>query len=140
MKYSCVLLYAVALFGATAAADIEEDYYKLLNVKQDATNPQVRAVNTLHANDNNPASGRPPEMCGTTCRSKPSTLRPRCLRTNLQLCTVCSYRTVHTTRRVTQPSCSTVDTSQMEEEKSVWFTTLYTACTPTCPGNCIGIH
>ena len=45
MKYSCVLLYAVALFGATAAADIEEDYYKLLNVKQDATNPQVRAVN-----------------------------------------------------------------------------------------------
>ena len=35
------LLIAVALFGATAALDIEEDYYKLLNVKQDATDPQV---------------------------------------------------------------------------------------------------
>lgn len=35
------MLVAVALFGGTAALDIEEDYYKLLNVQQDATNPQV---------------------------------------------------------------------------------------------------
>lgn len=32
----------MALFGGTAALDIEEDYYKLLNVQQDATNPQIR--------------------------------------------------------------------------------------------------
>ena len=41
MKKGTCLLVAVALFGGTAALDIEEDYYKLLNVQQDATNPQV---------------------------------------------------------------------------------------------------
>lgn len=136
MKCMCVLLYAVALFGATAALDIEEDYYKLLNVKQDATNPQVRAVNTLQMTT---SSGRlRPKMCGTTCRSKPSTLRPRCLRTNVQLFTVCSYRTAHYAESHAI-SCSTGDTSRMEKrKKSVVHTTLL--YTPTCPGNCNGIH